>query len=175
MIDVSILSALPLLPSLSTVGLSEAPASFVAMTPMIIVNDTFKNFEDGNELCFHLAHEKFHIEQIRHWPVMNGMVWSVLTATLDTDDQRKRVEALEQGRQMLDKVRFLLEGQGVLFLLAQGSWHPDVRTKVIEASLAKGSEHREGLSLFFRRSDVTAASFDDCLTRIKARSKGCRP
>ena len=168
MTELSKFSDLPFLESPSD---SEAPAKYLALTPMNIVFDKFEHYEEKNELGFYLAHEKFHLEQARHFPALSGMIWSVVTATLDENDQKIRAQALKKGQQAIESVAHLLEGQGLLFLLGDTKWQPEVYTKIIQAALSEGSSHYKGLQLFFRNADITPANFDECLRQLKQEAK----
>lgn len=162
------LSDLPFLESPSD---SEAPAKFLALTPMNVVFDKFGHYKEKNELGFYLAHEKFHLEQARHCPAFSGMIWSVVTATIDESDQKTRGQALVKSRQAMESVAYLLEGQNLIFLLGDTKWQPGVYERVVQAALLKDSSHYKGLQLFFRNADITSTNFDEHLRQLKQEAK----
>lgn len=168
MAESSIVSGLPFLQAPSA---SDVPATFLALTPMSVVFETFDNYQESNELGFYTTHEKFHLDQARHIPMLGAMVWSVVSATLDENVQRERAEALLRGSETLQRFAPILEGQNLLFFFEQASWQPGVRAKIIERALVKGSAHYEGLRLFFRDPNVTPGSFDEHVGRLKAEVK----
>jgi len=164
MLDFSKFSDLPFLPSPSK---SEAPAKFLPLTPAVVSNIEVESIEDGNKSSFYLAHEKFHLDQVRHFPAISGAVWFVITAGLDTDNQEKTVEALKQGSQELAEIAPLLEGQAILFLLEEATWSQETRTKIIADSLLPQSLHCQGLELFFHHTGISTGSFNECLMQLK--------